>query len=299
MSLAANIQTQDYKYQVQVPQGTWRWTTRVDVSKASPVFSIRDVISPYGILRDTIPIPGTVVTSMAESITDLESAFAPSIVISPNTLTFTVNEAQWFCMPQYVTVSNGGVYGSLLAVAVTSSATYVQISPANVSSLAFNASGQFAVTVDSSLLLAVNSPYSSTLTLVDTHATNNPIVIPVNIVVVPLATIAMNVIDLNFEVSGNGDGTFPPVPAQTFRIQNTGPAGSSLVYQVQKLIGNSPWLVSFNPTYGTLASTAYQTTSVVVQPTTNMQPGVYEEILRVSGYSSNSYVDLPITFTVM
>lgn len=58
---AASIRFQDYQFQLQVTTGAWRWTTRMDVSGASPLYEVRDIISPYGILRDSIPIPGEVV----------------------------------------------------------------------------------------------------------------------------------------------------------------------------------------------------------------------------------------------
>ncbi len=297
-TIANNIQFQEYQYQVQVPQGAWRWTTRVDVSKATVVFSVKDIISPYGIYLDRIPIPGLVITAMAESITDLQSAFAPAIVLSPTSLVFTLTQGQGAGTPQYVSVSNGGVYGSLLSATVTSDSAFVTVSPANVSSLAFNSMGQFAVIVDTTSLLAVNSPYTATLTVQDPNAANSPQTIPITIVVVPLAIISLSEFDLEFFASAYADGTFPPVPAQTFNVQNTGGSGSSLDFQIQKLQGNSPWLVSFAPTYGTLASWASQTISVVVQPVPGLQPGTYTDTLRVSGFSSNSYQDIPVTLVI-
>lgn len=297
-TLASNIQTQDYSYAIQVPAGTWRWTTRVDVSQATPQFQILNVVSPFGLLRDSIPLPGQVVQSMANSITELMTAFAPTIVLSPTSLTFTLDEGRGFGQPQVVTVSNGGVYGSLLAVSVTSDSAFMQVSPANVSSLAFNSSGQFSVTVDSTTLLAADSPYTAELTLQDVNATNNPQTIPVNIIVRPKAVISLSPLALNFHVTRNVDGTFPAIPSQTFQVQNAGGAGSSLAYQIQKLTGISPWLVSFSPPYGTLASSASQTVTVVSQPIPNMQCGVYTDSLRVSGYSTNSYQDVVVTLTI-
>jgi hypothetical protein len=270
----------------------------VDVSKASPFFSIRDVITPFGLLRDTIPIPGPVVNAMADSITALQNAFAPSIILSPTSLTFTQTEGLGFGIPQNVTVSNGGVYGSLLSVSITSDSGFVTVNPANVTGLAFNGSGVFSVAVDSTSLLAANSPYSANITIQDSYAPNSPQVIPVTIIVQPVATIALTPTTLTFYVTANGDGTFPPVPAQTFQVQNTGLSGSSLSYQIQKLIGNSPWLVGFGPPTGTLSGGAAQTTTVIVQPTLNMQCGTYTETLRVSGYSSNFHQDLCVNFVV-
>ena len=58
---AANIRFQDYQFSQQLATGTWRWTTRMDVSGSVPTFEVRDVITPYGTLRDNTPIPGDVI----------------------------------------------------------------------------------------------------------------------------------------------------------------------------------------------------------------------------------------------
>lgn len=296
-SLASNLQTQDYQYAVQVPQGTWRWKTRVDVSKPIVCFEIRDIVSPFGFLRDNIPLSGTVVQAMAESITELQQAFAPLIVSTPTTLTFIVNEGQGFSTPQAITVTNGGVYGSLLSPSITSSAAYLVATPANMGTLAFGASGQTQVTVDSTSLLAVSSPYSATLSVQDPNATNNPQTVNVTINVLPIATIALSPTALSFVASGF-NGTFPPVPSQTFQIQNTGLSGSVLTYSIQKLIGSSPWLTSFAPNTGTVNGGSFVNVTVAVAPPPGTLPGTYTETLRVSGYSTNMYQDLAVTLTV-
>ena len=296
-SLASNLQTQDYQYAVQVPQGTWRWTTRVDVSKAVVTFQVRDIVSPFGLLRDNIPLPGLVVTAMSESITELQSAFAPLITRSPTSLTFTTTQGQGFGTPQAVTVSNSGVYGSLLSPTVTSSASYVLVTPANMGGLAFGAAGVFNATVDGTNLLALNSPYSATITIQDPNATNTPQTIPVTINVLPEATIALSPTTLNFSATGF-NCTYPVIPSQTFAIENTGPSGSVLSFQVQKLIGLSPWLVSFTPTTGTVASSSSVNVTVTTQPPPFTPAGTYTEILRVSGYSSNFYQDITVNLTL-
>ncbi len=297
-SLAANIQRQDYRYSVAVPQGNWSWVTSVDVSQAAPQFEVKDIVSPFGLMQDRIPIPSVVIQAMAQSIVDLQQNFAPTIVSSPSSLTFTLDQGRGFGDPQTVTVTNGGAYGSLLDASVTSSAAYMSVSPANVSSLAFNSSGTFAVAVDSTSLLSANSPYAATITLQDPNATNTPQVIPVTIIVRPLATISVSPSSLSFVATGATLGSFSPVPSQSFQVQNTGPSGSVLSYSIQKLTGLSPWLVAFSPSTGMLNSSASQTVTVVVQPPPGTLAGVYTETLRVSGYSSNAYQDVSVTLTV-
>lgn len=295
---ASRLQFQDYQFEVVLAAGPWKWTTRLDVSGALPAFQIRDVVSPYGLLRDMIPIPGEVVQAMSNSIATIQQSFAPTILLAPTTLTFTVDEGRGVSPPQAVQITNDGVFGSLLGVSVTSSAGYVAATPANVNSLGFNETGSFEVAVDSTNLLAVGSPYAVLLTVQDTDATNNPQQVPVNVVVRPKAVITLTPTSLGFYVTKPVTGPFPPVPSQTFTIQNTGPAGSNLDFQVQKLLGNSPWLVSFSPPYGSIPGTGSQLITVVVQPPDAMVPGVYTETLRVSGYSQNFHQDVTVNLTI-
>jgi hypothetical protein len=260
-------------------------------------FQVRDIVSPFGLLRDNIPLPGPVVTAMGNSITELQSAFAPLIVAAPTSLAFTTTQGQGFGTPQIITVTNSGVYGSLLSPSVTTSADYLQATPANMGGIAFGASGMTNVSVDGTDLLALNSPYTATVTIQDVNATNNPQTIPVTITVLPQATITLSPTALSF--NGIAFSNPPvPIPAQTFQVQNTGPAGSILNFQVQKLIGLSPWLTSFTPSSGTIASSGAVNVSVAVSTSCNLQPGTYTETLRVSGFSSNSYQDLSVTLTV-
>lgn len=294
--LVPRLQFQDYQFQVLLPTGNWKWTTRADVSKSIPVFEIRDIISPHGLLRDSIPIPGQVVEEMAKSITQIQDQFTPSILLAPTELTFTLDEGRGVSSPQEVLVTNDGVFGSLLAVAVTSSDPFVAPTPANVGGLAFNESGKFEVSADSYGLLAVDSPYDVELAVQDVNATNSPQVIPVTVNVRPRATIEADPDELEFNVVKPISGPFPPVPSQSFQLENTGPANSVLEFQIQKLTGAS-WLTSYTPVFGTLTGGSAQTILVAVSPE-GLLPGAFTETLRISGYSTNLQVDVEVTLTV-
>lgn len=295
----SRLQFQDYQFQVVKPAGVWKWTTRVDVSQSLPVFEVRDIISPYGLLRDSIPLPGDVVQAMSGSITQIQQSFAPLILISPTVLTFTVDEGRGVSPPLPLMVTNNGIFGSLLGVSVSSSAPYVEPTPANVNGLASNEAGQVQVAVDSSSLLAVGSPYAATLTVQDPNAGNTPQTATVHIVVRSKATITVPSNPLQFTATSPGTGgPFPPVPSQQFSLQNTGAGDSVLNYQLQKLINNSPWLVSFTPVFGTINGGGSQPITVVVAPDATMLPGLYTETLRVSGYSSNFYQDVQVALTI-
>ena len=299
MPLASNLKFHDYQFEYAVAAGKWRWTTRLDVSQSNPVYTVRDLISPYGLLRDSIPIPGAIIQAMAASIDELTANFSPHILVGPpSSLVFSVDEGRGFDVPQPVILTNDGVYGSILGVALTASAAYIRTTPANVGNLAINESGQFQVEVDSTNLLASGSPYNETVTVQDPAATNNPQVLPVLINVRPKATIQATPLLLVFTVAKPLSGPFPAIPVQTFQAQNIGLAGSILEYEVKKLTGLSPWLVSFLPSAGTLASAASDTITVLTQPPSNMLQGTYTEKLRVSGYSSNSFVDVEIHLVI-
>lgn len=299
---AANLRYQDYQFQVSVSTGVWRWTTRMDVTGSTPVFQILGITSPYGILRDSIPFPGEVVQAMSDSITQIMANFPPSILITPpsSPLVFEVDEGRGFSDVQNVILTNDGVYGSLLGTSIASSASYVSVSPANVGNLAANESGSFDVAVDSTSLFSASSPYSETVTVQDPNATNNPQTLPISIVVRPKATIDATPVSLSFSVTKPLDGSaFPPIPVQQFTIENSGPSGSVLDFQVQALTGTATdWLSGFAPVTGTLDSGETQIVNVSVAPISSLSAGTYQETLRISGYSSNSYFDVTVQLVI-
>lgn len=269
----------------------------MDVSKAQVYTQIRDVITPYGLLRDSIPIPGEVVKEMADSIEQVLQAYPPSILLDPISLTFVVDEGRGVSAATQVRITNNGILGSLLSAQITSSAPYVFPLPANVSGLVANASGSFDVSADSTNLLASGSPYAVVLTVQSAAAPNSPQNIPVTVTVRPKATIAPSPTSLQFNVAAPLTGAFPPVPSQQISLSNSGPSTSVLDYQIRKLVG-VPWLVSVSPVYGSINGGGVQPITVLVAPPTGMLPGVYTETLRITGYSSNMQQDVTVTLNV-
>lgn len=272
----------------------------MDVSRSAISFQILDIVTPYGLLRDSIPIPGDVIQEMSASIDQLIQNFPPRILIGPPTsLTFSVDEGRGFSNPQSVVLTNNGVFGSLLTAALTTSAAYVGVSPASLGNLAANESGSFAVTVDSTDLLATSSPYSETVSVQDPNASNTPQVLSVTINVRPKSTISAAPLTLTFNVVKPLTGPFPSIPSQLFTIENIGPAGSVLEFQVQALTGLAgDWLSDFTPVQGSLVSSSTQDITVSVAPIEAMMAGTYEETLRISGYSTNSYVDVLVRLVI-
>jgi hypothetical protein len=236
---------------------------------------------------------------MQASIAELKSNFAPSILLGPPTsLSFTVDEGRGFAPPQDVTLTNDGVYGSILGCTLTPSTSWLRVSPGLVGNLALNESGAFSVEVNSTNLLSSASPYAAAVTIQDPAAVNNPIVLPVTVTVRPKATVQASVSIVNFAVVKPVSGPFPSIPNHAFTVSNVGPAGSVLEFEIQKLTGTADWLTAFLPSEGVLAAGQSIAVTVTVDPPDTMLPGTYTESLRISGYSTNSYVDVQIRLVI-
>jgi hypothetical protein len=298
--LVASLRNQDSQFEERTVAGVWRWTTRMDVSGASPTFQIRDILTPWGLLRDTIPIPGDIVLKMAESINELMGAYAPGIIVGPpSSLTFEVDEGWGFSQAQGVGVGNSGAYGSILNVSLASSAPYMIASPPTMGGIALGETSTFDVMINSTDLKAADSPLAGTIMIQDPRATNDPQVLPVVIVVRPKAHIELGSVLLEFHATHPEWGEpYDPIPAQVFQLSNDGLAASVLNYQIQKLTGLSQWLAAFSPPMGLLAGGASQNITVLVQPPDDTSTGTYEETLRVSGYSDNLNADILVRLVI-
>lgn len=270
----------------------------MDVSLSIPSFSVTGIVSPFGILRDSIALPGEVIEAMGESIAELRTQFPSTMLVGPPTsLAFAVDEGAGFSLPQEAILTNNGVFGSLLGVTLTSSVAYVAVSPALLGNLASNETGTFDVTVDSTDLLVADSPYSASITIQDPRATNTPQTLPVSIVVRPKATLSIDLETLAFTAVKPLSGLFPEILAQSFIIENTGPEGSVLEWQLQRICCES-WLVSFLPVFGVLASGESEVITVSVAPVASTVRGTYTETLRVTGYSTNQSMDVRVQMSI-
>lgn len=296
LSLLSPLSSQEYAFQQSVSGHIWRWKVRVEVSGASPSYYIRDITTPIGRFLDAFPIPGDVVQAMADSIVKVKTAYAPTIQVDKPQLTFEVDEGRGFSAQQEMLVTNSGIFGSLLNAVFVPSEDFITINPVTISGLSSEESGRIKVMVDSSELGP--GTYGEVIVIRDETATNHPVAVPIEIKVRPKAQIAVAPEVLTFEVERPFIGPFPDVAPKTFVLTNAGPNGSKLSYIVQRLIGKSPWLASFTPVEGELASGDSQAITVTVKPTENMLRGTYEETLRVSGYSENSYEDVIVRLVV-
>jgi hypothetical protein len=295
---ASSLKSQEYKFQQETPTGRWSWVTVMDVAGSIPAFRVERIVSPFGILRDSIPIPGVIVESMAASITEIHTQFPPSILIGPpSSLIFNVDEGMGYSEPQEVVLTNNGVFGSLLGSTLASSAAFVSVTPAEIGNLTSNESGRFEVSIDGSQLLSINGPFTEMITVVDPRAVNTPQVLPITINVRPKSTIGVTPPTLTFNAIKPLTGDFPAIPSQTFVVSNVGVAGSVLNWQAQKL-GCVDWLAGFFPVSGALNSGASETVTVSIQPPSNTMRGTFTETIRVKGYSQNQFVDVSIQLVV-
>jgi hypothetical protein len=210
-----------------------------------------------------------------------------------------VDEGRGYSLPQNASVTNTGVYGSLLSVNLVVSAPYIHVNPSVVPHLASNQDGVFQVSIDSTDLLASSSPYSGSVSLQDPTSLNSPQSLPLTIVVRPKAVITVSPVTVNFSAARPLSGPYPTVPTQQFTVQNAGPSGSVLDYQIVRLTNLSQnWLASFTPVSGTLNASSTANITVTVVPVEGLLPGTYEETLRVSGYSFNDYADVLIRLVI-
>jgi hypothetical protein len=233
---------------------------------------------------------------MSASVTEVLNAYPPRIALAPATLTFVVDEGRGFSWAQQIQLSNNGVLGSLLDAVVSTTDPYVTIAPASLKGLAAGVAGHFLVSVDSTHLNVVSSPYTATVYVGSATASNSPQVVDVSVEVRPKAVIAL-VPEVRFSAILPFDGVFDLIPPQVFSAANAGPATSVLEYQIRKLFGLSSWLTDVEPIYGVLAGG--QSDWVRVKASAQgLAPGVYREILRISGYSLNMFTDVPVTLTV-
>lgn len=296
MSLLSPLASHEYAFHRSVAGRIWRWKVRVDVSGASPAYTVRDIVTPVGRLLDSIPIPGEIIQEMAASINKVKEEFAPTIEVGASEILFVVDEGRGFSAQEDLVVTNAGIFGSLLDATLVPSADFITITPGSLSGLASGESGISKVMVNSSELEP--GTYDEVIVVRDDTATNNPATVQVGITVRPKARITVAPTTLTFEAERSVGGTFPDVDPKTFTVTNDGPNGSKLAYYIQRLYGNSCWLEAITPMEGELDSGDSQVVTITVKPTENMLRGTYEEMLRVSGYSENSYADVLLRLVV-
>lgn len=283
--------------------GIWTWKVQANnLSAAGQLYEVIDIITPYGPFTSTmIPIPGEVITEMANSIVSIQQQFAPFMILDPlshTTFSLVITEGDPNSDIGTITVLNAGAFGSFMTVIATPGAPWLSVSPSSVQDIGKNGYAVFDCVLITTPLLASVSPYSGTIILQDnrTPSTFIPIIVNVTVLPRPVITSLPTTVSLVF-ISSTGT----PGGSQSVVISNSGPADSSLSFTLAKL-GSSNWL-NFTPTSGGPLVSGGSVTSVfsiVAAAAAGLVPGTYIERVRVSSpNASNSPIDIVVNLTVM
>lgn len=290
-----------FDFQVESVHGVWSWRVRTNnLQGVGQLYEVINVTTPFGPLFNTqIPIPGDVVSSMAQSILDLQSQLSPLLaVVPPSSLSFSIliTEGDPNQAIGTTEIQNVGAFGSFMTVTATPSVAWLSATPGFVQGIGKNEKAVFSLSLLTSSLLQSGSPYSGVINLQDNR--NPPTVIPITVTVTvlprPVISITPAQIDLTYIVS-----TSTPGGSQSITIENAGPVGSVLNFDVAKVSGGSTWL-DITPTSGgplESGNTDQVTFSVVVSKAPSA-PTVLQETVRISSSNaSNSPVDVIVRLT--
>lgn len=279
--------------------GTWRWTVRAaNIQGAGQSFQVVDILTPFGRMTDaSIPLPGDVVISMAESIVEYQQQLAPRLALAtgvPSSFAVTVTEGDAPSLVGEVIVVNSGAFGSFMDATATSGSPWLTVS-GPVRGLGKNQTGRFTIRVLAQSLLAVGSPHSAVVFLQD--GSGNAIPVSVSVTVLPRPSVAVSSLSVGLSYSIS---TMVASGAQQLDVSNSGPAGSVLSATVAKVQNCSPWLSVSPLSVGPLASgESSQVTFSVLSAGAPSVPGTYTEIVAVSSRGAGgSPQNVTVTLTV-
>jgi hypothetical protein len=291
-----------FEFSTESVGGVWRWTVQANnLQGVGQLYQIINIYTPYGFLVDTqIPIPGDVVTSMAQSITQFQQQLDPLLaLVDPIQTSFsvTVTEGDPVTGVGSVSIQNSGAFGSFMTAIATPDSSWIQVSPNSIIGLGKNEQGSFNIAVSPSTLLYTSSPYSGIINLQDNRSTPTIIPISINVNVLPRPVISASPLTVNFSYALL---TGTPSGAQTLEVQNSGPATSSLEFTLAKVYNRSDWLDIVPTTGGPLASgNSTLITLSIISSEVPQVSGVYTDTVRISSQNaSNSPVDVSIILTV-
>ena len=280
--------------------GTWSWTVLANnVQGLGQQYQVVDVMTPYGKFTDVVvPLPGDVVTAMADSISQLQEQLAPRVLLlsgTPSSYSATVTEGDTALSLATVPFVNAGAFGSFLTVTATPDSPWLTAAPPKVSGLGKNQSGQTSIGVLPALMLATASPYVGHVLLQDNNSDELPIT--VNVTVLPRSQIGVSApaVSLSYAIQSGISGG-----AQQSIVSNAGPLGSVLNFTAAKIQNSSPWLAFTPSSDGPLASgdTSIITFSLVPANLPTI-PGTYTETVAIaSRTASNSPQNITVTLVV-
>lgn len=301
--MAIDVSGSCFKFDTESTGGTWTWSVRSNnLQGLGQLYEVIDITTPWGPFTIAeIPIPGSVITAMADSLTQVQDQLSPLLaLVDPSTTSFnvTIVEADPNLAVGSVAVINAGAFGSFMTATATPDSPWLEITPASVSGLGRNEQANFNISLLTATLLNSDSPYNGKVTFQDNRVPPTSIEVSVIATVLPRPEITPSptAINLTF-ISSTG----VPGGAQQLTIENSGPAGSTLEFTVAKLNNTSPWM-NFTPTSGgplSSGQTDIVTISVDSTNAASLAPGSYMDTLRISSTrASNSPVDVLVTLTV-
>lgn len=278
--------------------GKWRWKVVANnVINQGQLFYVADVWTPFGRLVDVdTPIPGDVVTSMYESLSQFQQQLAPRFQLTgPGSFSLVVSEGEPIADVGQIMFTNAGAFGSYMNVSATPSAPWILVNPSSVTGVGRNQSSQIALRINPGSMLAANSPYSGVVNIQSNGVPPAQVSLNVTVLPRPAISVDMNNVYLTYNLT-----TQTPGGAQVVTVTNSGPPTSLLVYLISKLQNCSPWL-SFTPqSDGPIPSGS--TSSFILSLVSSGVPrvaGTYSETIRVTSNSaSNNPVLVNVYLTV-
>jgi hypothetical protein len=298
--MATGVRGGGFDFDVCSVGGRWQWrVTASNVQGAGQFYQVEDVKTPFGSLATVdIPIPGDVITAMAESLSVFQQQLQPKIVLTGTSgLNVTVTEGDPVLVVGSLTFINGGAFGSFMTATGTPDSPWLSVDPPSVPGIDKNGSGSMSVRVDPRILLATASPYLGHVGLQDNSSPATLIPVPVNVVVLPRPAISLDTmsIGLAFYLA-----SMVPGGAASVTVTNSGPLGSYLSFSLAKVQNVSPWL-SVAPLSGTSVPSggSVNVTFSLVADQVPKIPGTYTEIVRVaSPNASNSPLQIAVSLVV-
>ena len=291
-----------YRYSVETSVGIWSWSVdqSTDPSSPEPIL-VQDLRSPFGRLDQVlVPVPGSVLSAIYESIQDFQEFLTPNLVFSPGSpvsLSLSVTQGDSMTSVGSLVISNNGAYGSTLSIAGSVEDSYLSVNPGYAGGVAKNNTASFTVYVDPNVLDYSSSPYTSTVTFANSNNLLNQVVAPITINVLPQPIIEIEHNQLDF-VYNRTSGVFTGPLDQL--VYNSGPVASLLTVLISKMSNCSPWLSLSSWTLTNIAPGDFKT--VVLSLNNTYFPGldgVYREVIKVySPNSSNGSIMFNVVLTV-
>jgi hypothetical protein len=283
--------------------GTWYWSVTADnITGAGQLYYVRDIETPFGKLTNgvDVPIPGDVVNAMASSMSQFQQQLAPLLALvsgQQTVISVTVTQGDPASQVGAINVINVGSFGSFMTATATPTVPWLSASPTVVQGIGQNQTAQFGLVLDPTLLQTSVTPYTGQINFQDNRAT--PTVVPVTVVVTvlpqPVIQINTNALQMSWELdTGANSGAVQLI------VTNSGPAGSTLSFNVAKVQNASPWL-SFTPISVSNLAVGQQaviTFSIIPQGVPQVSGQYFETIMLSSVNAANSPVSIQVGLVV-